>query len=147
MPRLTNIHYLRQRNELRIDWFDHQAWTFSRLEPIEEMELHSYIALTKSFTDEQALVHRRLVSRQDSSLPHRTGRAFAHAKAYLGTAPRAVPNSTSLVRRSVSRAKPVRGEVIVYSVQRPEPDVQRVIEILRRIETQQNDRNHEEHAA
>lgn len=146
MPRLSNPAYLRQRNELRAEWFDHQAWSFSRLDPIEEMELHAFFAPTKNLTDEEAFDHRRLVSKRDPSLPQRAGRAFAQAKVFLGRAPESVSAPATPIK-SVGRSKPVRGEVIVYSVQRPEPDVQRVIEVLRRIEKEQTERDQKDRAA
>jgi hypothetical protein len=136
MSRLTDTVYLNQRNQLRGDWFDHRGWTFSRLEPIEEMDLHAYFAPTKDLTDEQAIAHRREASKRDPSLPQRAGRAFARASEYLGKYPELQP-SASFVKTQTGP----RGEIIVHSVLRPELDVSKLVLALMRLQEDEEKRD------
>lgn len=129
MPRLTDAQYLHQRQALRVDWFEDNAWTFGRLDPMDEMDLHAYFAPTKTFTDEQAIAHRAAITTQYPSLPQSAGRAYARALVYLGK--RSAPQP--IVKRPARRVTVKADDISVCTVMRPEPDVPKLIRALKRI--------------
>ena len=60
MPRLTNKQYLARRAFLAKVWRE----AFLMLNPGQQQALHAYYQPTKDWTTEQALAHRKIISKQ-----------------------------------------------------------------------------------
>jgi hypothetical protein len=59
----------------RGDWHT-KIPVLAHLSFVEQRALHDYFAFTKPLSEREALAHRKAVSTQDRSLPHRAGKAM-----------------------------------------------------------------------
>ena len=77
MPRLTDHTYLTTYHQLHSLWLS-DSTQFFLLSPTEQWALHDYFQLTKKVSAGVLLEYRRLISKRDTSLPQRAGRALSH---------------------------------------------------------------------
>ena len=76
MPRISHNKYIERHTFLAHAW-EHYRTLFATVSPSEQRDLHRFYATAQEL-DELALVrYRKRVTKQDPSLPHRTGKSFA----------------------------------------------------------------------
>lgn len=127
MPRLSDTQYLATRLALR----DADAW-LHRLDLDDLLVVHRFFAPTKPFTDDEALAHRQVVTANDPSLPHRSGKIL-----------RKQPVETTALEKEVARAtdtawaEPItirrpghEQRIVVRGVRRPEVDLRKLVRLI-----------------
>lgn len=87
MPRLTNRDYLTIRHFLTRLWDQDNGHSFAVLPGYAQRELHDFYAPTIYMTDEDAVAHRKAMTKTFPSLPHSAGRAFEALRASLEDRP------------------------------------------------------------
>lgn len=87
MPRLTNRDYLTIRHFLTRLWDQDDGHSFAVLPGYAQRELHDFYAPTVYMTDEDAVAHRKAMTKTFPSLPHCAGRAFEALRANLEDRP------------------------------------------------------------
>lgn len=125
MPRLTNPTYLRT-----YFWLSGQIaqdrMTLSCLSPTEQSYLHAYFRPTEAISAPDLLAHRKSITRQRPSLPQSAGRALRKLQ----------DHQTALVELPASSPAPAtkssHRRIVVHSVIRPEPDIERMAKALLR---------------
>jgi len=115
MPRLTNADYLLYRSELFLVWDDMNV--FGRLSAQDQWILHGYFVPTKQISAEEAIAHRKAVSRAIPSLPNRAGKVM-----------RKVQLLQSIDWIKVARPPQDAGprHLTLRSIVRPEPDLDQI---------------------
>lgn len=111
MPRLTNANFLKIHSQLRLFWL-HDQVQFAELTPAEQWNLRAYFQPAKDLTDQQLLVHRKVVTWHRPTLPHQAGKALANL--WRG------PSMSSIGQR-----------LAVLGVVRPEPDIHKLARALK----------------
>ncbi len=76
VPRLSNQQYLERHHGLRQFWLHDQS-KFGCLTVSQQWDLHAYFVPSKDVTDEELLEHRQVTTKEQPSLPHQAGKAFA----------------------------------------------------------------------
>jgi hypothetical protein len=127
MPRLTNTDYLDIHHKLRACWLSqpHQM-LFAMLEPHEQWSLHYYFKPACDMTDAELLEHRKSITAEYSSLPHRAGRAFAQLCRINEELARRQTEARDGSGRQTQPSDPPR----VYGLVRPEVDVEMLARVL-----------------
>jgi hypothetical protein len=119
MPRLTDTHYLDQRNKLLANWFDPNGNTFGRISSRQQLELHDYFAVTAQLIEADVLAHRLVISREKPSLSQRAGRAYRQIEPFLEhPIQQLVPAPTR------------GGHVVAHTVRRPHLDTGELSRII-----------------
>jgi hypothetical protein len=165
MPRLTNDLYLERHGFLRKAWHDFYD-IFSVLPVTQQWELHRYYQSQSGRAPAELLRRRAEMTEAEPSLPNRAGksfsrvyRAFRHAFEYAqGDEQRffravvaQIPEA-SITRHYVPATSTAPARVIkVWSVARPEPDLQKLVLALKLLAEQQareqpGDASHDEAA-
>jgi hypothetical protein len=107
MSRLSNTAYLRFRAYLHAVWESRRP-AFSLISTADQYDLHQYFRPSEDLTPAEQLEHRRVVSREQPSLPQRAGRALRH----------------------FASPKPLHqqwhGRITLYPLLRPQPDLKRL---------------------
>ncbi len=132
MPRLTDTDYLRIRFLLRSNWFDKHASYFQSLKATEQWDVHDFYAPTRDYTDGQALEHRRKLTRESPSLPHRAGKALRQIERVVLR-----PRAEVLALQPDSAKRGIR----VHAVVRPEVDTHKLLRFLEQMGDQASERN------
>jgi hypothetical protein len=89
----------------------------------DQLNIHGFYAPYLKLTDEQAIHHRRQVTADYSSLPHRASKTFKKVAALIR------PDGTrAYMRRSSSKSKERR--VYISALARPEPDIDKLARVL-----------------
>lgn len=89
MPRLTNNNYLNAHRFLHQLWQDYKS-LFILLSPSHQWELHGYYQTDKDLLADHLLTNRRLITKDNPSLPQRAGKHLAK----VWKAPRAAEKVT-----------------------------------------------------
>lgn len=134
MPRLTNKQYLKYRKYLRRLWL-YRPSTYSHLSPIQQWQVHEYFRPSEKLTDEQLLTHRKDITAQYPSLPHKAGRAIKEFGQIL--------RSKAKSRATVSTYTNKRGKtttIQVRGVVRPKIDTRRLARALVELEKEKSSR-------
>ncbi|MBA8794625.1 hypothetical protein FHX74_002244 [Friedmanniella endophytica] len=145
MPRLTNQRYLQDRL-LVIDAWLAKPNFFSCLSSKDQRSLHDFYRPSHDLSDQEAIVHRQVVSRVHPSLPQRAGRALQslhQAKAEQRPANSAQPLATSGRRRVPSSTF----RITVHPRLRPDPDPRQLLPAMRALLDQEQRRLDDERAA
>ncbi len=114
MPRLSNQQYLQRHHVLRELWLNNQP-QFARVGVSQQWELHAYFLPSKDLTDKELLEHRQAITKEDRSLPHKAGKAFAALRS---------------PRKPRSRSDMQSHQLGVYAVAKPELDMHQLTEAL-----------------
>lgn len=122
MARLTNNDYLENRWWLTQLWLD-SVGSFVELSSREQWHLHAYFRFTEDLSDSSALQHRKAVSRDRPALPQQAGRALRRLRQSAQALAVQPLTASGMRRKKVARVK-------VRSVVRPQPDVERLAQIL-----------------
>ncbi|QWT23897.1 hypothetical protein KPL76_00090 [Subtercola sp. PAMC28395] len=143
MTRLTNQHYLNQRNQLTEEWKVEGGGAFIMLKPNEQWALHDFYAFTEKLTDDQAIRHRKAAAANASSLPQRAGRALSHLAFF---APRLYE---FVAARTIApkRAKGAKTELLILSEVNPNLNADKMASILRDIVKERQKRDGHDKAA
>ena len=144
MPRLTNAEYLKQRMFLVRAW-DNFRGIFTVLTYNQQMEVHTFYLPSQILADKEAIAHRKQITQEQPSLPHRAGKLF----------PRLLQESKAMAQRMAyeqdhpragklkAQAQP-RGKVKVkvFALANPEPDTKKIakvmLELARDMQAEQN---------
>lgn len=108
------------------------------------MELHAYFAPYKELTDKEAITHRRQVTYDHPSLPHRAGKLYARLhKQALADRDRLAKATTAPVTAR-PESNPARGKLTARSIARPEPDLRKLalllLDVARDIQAEKQER-------
>lgn len=76
MPRLTPQDYLARRQFLMELWFDRDGGPFAVVPTSMQRDLHDFFAPSEGLTDNEALAHRKGMTKASPSLPQKAGRAY-----------------------------------------------------------------------
>jgi hypothetical protein len=131
VPRLTNNDYVIQRDFLKDDWNEFRA-IYAFLDYTDQLVLHEFYGPSKDWSDEEAIAHRKRVTKQQPSLPNRAGKLYAqidrHAK---DLQKRLAEQPTQPAKVKIKRLPQARGKIRVSSViARPEPDLRKLAMVL-----------------
>lgn len=126
MPRLTDQRYVEIHRLLRRYWLDDPA-LYAHLTPGEQWNLHDFFQSYKTLGDADLVAHRRAVSLESPSLPHRAGRALRKLKGVIETIDQQRAHSSA----TVSHKHPsIHNLVKVWPLVQPEIDANRVARAL-----------------
>lgn len=120
MPRLANSNYLFLRTYLCELWSTDQH-RFGLISSQDESYLHQFFCPSVVLTDDEALVHRAQITKEDPSLPQCAGRALRHL---------ANPKPDPKARVRVPVGVGSRNVRVVSAVHRPDPDIKRLARAL-----------------
>lgn len=109
MPRLTHATYCHQRQMLRRVW-DERSELYGRLSSREQQALHRFFIPTIEASDAELRKHRKDVTAENPSLPHRAGRAYSRMER---------GEQSPQMRQPVRKGR----HIYVEPVLRPEPDL------------------------
>lgn len=132
MPRLTGSDYLRQR-KLVVELWEQEHIVWAELEPIEQWALHDYYVPSKPLSDPEALEHRRAMSKSQSSLASRAGKAYARLTSYHAAyvpRPQPRPPKRPLPKQKRRRRPSTEYVVRASAVVRPDPDWHKLARVL-----------------
>lgn len=132
MPRLTDSDYLRQR-KLLVELWEQEHIVWAELEPIEQWALHDYYAPSKPLSDPEALEHRRAMTKAQSYLPSRAGKAYARFTSYHAAyvpRPQRQPTKRPFAKQKRRRRPSTEYVVRTRAVVRPDPDWHKLARVL-----------------
>lgn len=75
MPRLSDVEYLIRHDLVHNVWTNNPAY-FGYLTDRQQRDIHVYFQTTSDAKDDELISRRKLLTRNNPSLPHRAGRAF-----------------------------------------------------------------------
>lgn len=138
MPRLTDKHYLEQRQLLVKAW-QKDRLAFLLLPWDQQLDLHGFYAPYKQFTDDEAIEHRRQVTADHPNLPARAGKIFKKISGLIR------PDGTiTYLRRRHHGNQRYR----ISALARPEIDVEKLARVLLEVaEARRSRTEHSEEAA
>jgi hypothetical protein len=76
VPRLTNKQFLEEHHRLALA-YESEPLIFGSVTPAEQWALHDFFVPTKDLSNDELLAHRKAITKQQSSLPNRAGKAYA----------------------------------------------------------------------
>jgi hypothetical protein len=131
VARLTDNEYLSRRDFL-VDAWKFFPGVFTAVSYNEQLEVHRFFQTSKFLTPEEALDHRRLITAEEPSLPHRAGKLYLRIEAEAHRLRNQLENQppqnpTIRVRVPAGRGK---RQIRVVPLARPEVDVEKMAEAL-----------------
>jgi hypothetical protein len=127
MPHLPDSYYFQHYVALRDEWL-RGAFAFTVLTPTEQIAVHNYYEPSLELSDAQLRAHRKRVTLEQPSLPHRAGRAYARIAPFLDGTGVPTPAATSVV--VAGRRKGELRRISVYGEVQPHIDPARIAQIL-----------------
>jgi len=129
MPRLTTPDYLVRYHQLH-DWWTDNKIVFRVISPTDQWALHGFFRFAEPLSEPVLLVHRRRVTEDDPSLPHRAGRAYAKLERRIAQVDWTTYGTLASPPRVRSTLTGKDRHVSVHSVVRPDVDVHRIARAL-----------------
>lgn len=124
MPRLTNQQYLQRHRALRRIWLEADQF-FGVVSYTQQMDVHTFYAPARDWSDDKMLGHRLKVQEFVDSLPQRASRAYLKIEAaYLAPVNRSTPMKAFIGEKNVrvtAIAKPVpNGSLLIQALEQLE---------------------------
>ncbi len=116
MPRLSNSDYLYSRSEL-LALLNEKIPIQVHFSYSDQMVLHAYFVPTMQINDEEALAYRKVISKENPSLPNRAGKLMKRVAALRSIDWSRTPRSNGI--------GPSR-RLVVQSLVRAEPDIEKI---------------------
>lgn len=157
MPRLTNKQFLQQHDLLAHAHRD-EPLIFGSVSTTEQWALHDFFAPAHDLSSEELLAHRRTITEEQPSLPHRAGRALAHVRANFTKAYVSANGDRKVFHHVLSHlapgtSTPTRGDhsLRVVGVANPEPNrelyLKAILSFVDQLEGEELARRKKEHVA
>ena len=147
MPRISTMEYRASHHRLK-ESLTELPQAMMSLPANEQWLLHSFFVPTRDLSDQELNAHRKVISKEQPSLPHKAGRALTHLNQNCGVAMTAANGDPARMRQllvqmggtiaPISRStRKGRRAIRVNSVLRAEPDAtlvaQAVLSLTRRM--------------
>jgi hypothetical protein len=118
-----------------MDAWEGFSTVFTYLTYDQQVELHRFYATTKDFSDEEAVAYRKEVSAKEPSLPNRAGKLYARVsriaelvQKYIESQPELKPKKAP--KKVRTRVPSSKVNIRIKALARPEPDIDKLAQIL-----------------
>ncbi len=130
MPRLTDRDFLAQRLLLIGEWWDREANAFIDLPTSAQRDLHDFYGPAEAMPDEQALAHRKAMTKAFPSLPQKAGRAFEALRAIKAGEPNRLLDQSPTAKGSTFVSNGRSRRIRVKALAQPRRDPARLARLV-----------------